>query len=310
MLDPHNRETLAGKCLYSFFQKRSKAGSLWSHPLMRSTNIISKACLHALISVVIGITAFAQTNGLGDAWKSDKKTGSQPAATGSDSKQSKVEATKASPSQAEQKVDQNPSSSSEATSAVAIPETVPVEPKVPGTASSAVRTAISAAFSSASGASNVTNTVVDSADAAANAVNVGMNASRLEMPASAPDDELSGIGPVHTFQATAYSLPGKTRSGAPVRRGVLAADPRVLPLGTVVQLKAGNYSGVYTVHDTGGAIKGNLVDVWMPSSKEARIFGRRSVKLTVLKYGGTAGRVGSKSAPAAKAKAASRKSRR
>lgn len=265
---------------------------------MRSKNIISKACLHALISVVIGITAYAQTNSLGEAWKSDKKTGSQPAAAGSESKQSKVEAATASPSQAEQKVDQKPSSSSEATSAVVVPETVPVEPKALVEPKAPVEPKVAA------------NSV---ADAVSNAVKVGMNASRLEMPATPPDDELSGIGPVHTFQATAYSLPGKTRSGAPVRRGVLAADPRVLPLGTVVQIKAGNYSGVYTVHDTGGAIKGNLVDVWMPSSREARNFGRRSVKLTVLKYGGTAGttaKAGSKSVPAGKARTSAKKTTR
>jgi 3D (Asp-Asp-Asp) domain-containing protein len=95
------------------------------------------------------------------------------------------------------------------------------------------------------------------------------------------DDEYAPRG----FSATAYSLRGRTRSGVYVRRGVIAADPRVLPLGTVVQLKAGNnYSGVYTVHDTGGAIKGRLIDIWMPSSREARRFGRQRIKLVVIQY--------------------------
>lgn len=98
--------------------------------------------------------------------------------------------------------------------------------------------------------------------------------------------DLIGIEPPATFHATAYSLPGRTRVGSQVRRGVIAADPRVLPLGSVVQLKAGNYSGLYTVHDTGTAIKGKRIDVWMPSSREARSFGRQNVRLTVLKYGG------------------------
>ena len=99
-------------------------------------------------------------------------------------------------------------------------------------------------------------------------------------------EELVGIEPPATFHATAYSLRGITRAGTRVRRGVIAADPRVLPLGSVVQLKAGNYSGLYTVHDTGSAIKGKRIDVWMPSSREARSFGRQNVRLTVLKYGG------------------------
>lgn len=100
------------------------------------------------------------------------------------------------------------------------------------------------------------------------------------------ESELVGIEPPRSFQATAYSLRGITRSGSYVRRGVIAADPRVLPLGSVVHLKAGNYTGVYSVQDTGGAIKGKRIDVWMPSSREARSFGRQNVRLTVLKYGG------------------------
>lgn len=87
------------------------------------------------------------------------------------------------------------------------------------------------------------------------------------------------------FKATAYSLKGRTASGIETRQGVVAADPKVIPLGSLVQIKAGNYSGVYTVHDTGSAVKGNLVDVWMPSQKEALRFGRRAIKLQVLRYG-------------------------
>jgi 3D (Asp-Asp-Asp) domain-containing protein len=87
------------------------------------------------------------------------------------------------------------------------------------------------------------------------------------------------------FRATAYALRGRTRSGVYVRRGIIAADPRVLPLGSVVEMKAGSWSGTYTVHDTGGRIKGKIIDVWVPSNSEARQFGRRSVKIHVLRYG-------------------------
>ncbi|HSI88531.1 MAG TPA: 3D domain-containing protein, partial [Pyrinomonadaceae bacterium] len=57
----------------------------------------------------------------------------------------------------------------------------------------------------------------------------------------------------------------------------IAADPRVLKLGSSVNLGAGNYSGNYLVADTGGKIKGNRVDIWMASCAEARRFGRRTV---------------------------------
>jgi len=96
---------------------------------------------------------------------------------------------------------------------------------------------------------------------------------------------LENMGEPMTFHATAYALKGRTRSGTYVRRGVVAADPRVLPLGSVVQIKSGKYTGVYKVEDTGKVIRGNIVDVWVPDNKEARQFGRRKIQLHVLKLG-------------------------
>jgi 3D (Asp-Asp-Asp) domain-containing protein len=87
------------------------------------------------------------------------------------------------------------------------------------------------------------------------------------------------------YIATAYNLPGKTASGLRVREGIIAADPRVLPLGTRVRLDAGPYSGEYIVADTGSAVKGRKIDVWVPSYREACRFGRRNIKLSVLSYG-------------------------
>lgn len=87
------------------------------------------------------------------------------------------------------------------------------------------------------------------------------------------------------YTATAYSLYGKTASGRRVSKGLIAADPRVLPLGTRVRLEAGAYSGEYLVADTGGAVRGKRIDIWTPSGREAMRFGRRTVKLTVLAYG-------------------------
>jgi 3D (Asp-Asp-Asp) domain-containing protein len=89
-----------------------------------------------------------------------------------------------------------------------------------------------------------------------------------------------------TYTATAYSLHGRTASGKPVSRGLIAADPRILPLGTRVRVDGGNFSGEYLVADTGGAVKGRRIDIWTPTSREALRFGRRAVKLTVLSFGG------------------------
>lgn len=88
-----------------------------------------------------------------------------------------------------------------------------------------------------------------------------------------------------TFLATAYCLPGATASGLPVGPGVIAADPDVLPLGSIVRLVAGRYSGTYTVLDTGAKVRGRMVDIWMPSEQEARRFGVRKVRLQILRHG-------------------------
>jgi 3D (Asp-Asp-Asp) domain-containing protein len=88
------------------------------------------------------------------------------------------------------------------------------------------------------------------------------------------------------YLATAYSLRGRTASGQMVAKGLIAADPRHLPLGTRVRLDAGNYSGEYVVADTGSMVRGRRIDIWTPSSREAMRFGKRKVKLTVLSYGG------------------------
>src|SRR6266516_1140695 len=91
--------------------------------------------------------------------------------------------------------------------------------------------------------------------------------------------------PIQNYMATAYCLRGRTASGKMVARGLIAADPLVLPLGSRVRLDAGSYSGEYLVADTGGAVRGRHIDIWTASAREAMTFGRRSVKLTVLSYG-------------------------
>jgi 3D (Asp-Asp-Asp) domain-containing protein len=82
-----------------------------------------------------------------------------------------------------------------------------------------------------------------------------------------------------SFSATAYCLKGRTALGHGVRRGIIAADPRVLKLGSRITINAGPYSGSYLVSDTGGSIRGKRLDIWMPNCSEARRFGRRTVSV-------------------------------
>src|SRR3954469_18315580 len=86
--------------------------------------------------------------------------------------------------------------------------------------------------------------------------------------------------------ATAYCDKGKTDGGSVARRGLIAADPHVIPLGSVVRLEVASrrqYNGVYNVMDTGSAVKGHRVDIFMPSCPEAKKFGERPVIARVLK---------------------------
>ena len=108
---------------------------------------------------------------------------------------------------------------------------------------------------------------------------------RVEKAPPATNDGDFEVAP-QTYTATAYSLRGRTASGQTVSRGLIAADPRVLPIGTRVRVEAGTFSGEYEVADTGGSVKGRRIDIWTPTAREAMQFGRRAVKLTVLSFGG------------------------
>jgi 3D (Asp-Asp-Asp) domain-containing protein len=75
---------------------------------------------------------------------------------------------------------------------------------------------------------------------------------------------------------TAYCLHGTTRRGRYVRNGIVAADPRLFPLSRYVELYDGRrYLGRFLVDDTGRKIKGSHLDVWLPTCRAARVFGRR-----------------------------------
>ncbi len=90
-----------------------------------------------------------------------------------------------------------------------------------------------------------------------------------------------------TFSATAYCKGLLTSSGVAAQTGVVAADPALLPIGSVVEVGVGNeqYDGIYTVLDTGPQVRGRDVDIYMWSCYEALRFGRRPARVTVLRLG-------------------------
>jgi 3D (Asp-Asp-Asp) domain-containing protein len=78
-------------------------------------------------------------------------------------------------------------------------------------------------------------------------------------------------------EITAYCLTRtQTRRGRYVRAGIVATDPKLFPLSRYLELYVGKrYMGRFLIDDTGRLIQGNKIDIWMPTCREARIFGRR-----------------------------------
>lgn len=80
--------------------------------------------------------------------------------------------------------------------------------------------------------------------------------------------------------AVAYSLPGKTASGIAVRKGVVAVDPVLIPLGTKMHVPG---YGPGIAADVGSGIKGRIIDLWFPTLAQAKAWGRRTVTITVYR---------------------------
>lgn len=89
------------------------------------------------------------------------------------------------------------------------------------------------------------------------------------------------------FGATAYCKGRTTASGVNVRSGIAAADPALLPVGSVIQVDAPGtrHDGIYTIMDTGPKVQGRRLDLYMWSCHEALRFGYATVDTSVLRLG-------------------------
>ena len=99
------------------------------------------------------------------------------------------------------------------------------------------------------------------------------------------------------FKATAYcscekccdkdpsdELYGITASGKRARWGTVAVDRRVIKLGSRLRIK-GFPGTIFRAEDIGGAIKGNRIDVWFPSHREALKFGVQKIVVQRVRNG-------------------------
>jgi 3D (Asp-Asp-Asp) domain-containing protein len=89
------------------------------------------------------------------------------------------------------------------------------------------------------------------------------------------------------FTATGYCRGTTTASGVNVRSGIAAADPDLLPVGSVVRVEnlPAAYNGIYTVMDTGPKVHGRHLDIYIWNCDEALELGRRQMVITVLRMG-------------------------
>ena len=116
----------------------------------------------------------------------------------------------------------------------------------------------------------------------------------VSQPVEQPKEEVQVSSAVEqsvkemTVTATAYTAyctgcSGTTAIGIDLRANpnqrVIAVDPRVIPLGTKVWVEG---YGEAIAGDTGGAIKGNKIDVFIPSQESAMAWGVKTVKIRIL----------------------------
>jgi N-acetylmuramoyl-L-alanine amidase len=113
-------------------------------------------------------------------------------------------------------------------------------------------------------------------------------ASNNDTTTTVPVPQVSNIAKTMTVESTAYTAyctgcSGVTADGMNLRANpdlkVIAVDPNVIPLGTKVWVEG---YGEAIAADTGGAIKGNKIDVFIPSNEAANDWGRRTVTIKIL----------------------------
>ncbi|MDO5296840.1 MAG: 3D domain-containing protein [bacterium] len=89
----------------------------------------------------------------------------------------------------------------------------------------------------------------------------------------------AGVGKQIKVKAYAYCIQGRTASGTRTGLGTIAVDPALIPLGSKVYIPGYGWG---TALDTGGHMRGSVIDIWYPSNSECMRWGVRSVTVTVL----------------------------
>ncbi|MHB8968353.1 MAG: PcsB-like coiled-coil domain-containing protein [Thermoleophilia bacterium] len=108
-------------------------------------------------------------------------------------------------------------------------------------------------------------------------IEANMNSIQSQSDSSGGYNPPPAGGTTFSVTSTAYCLTGRTATGMYAGPGIIAVDPGVIPLGS--QVYVSGYGNAIAA-DTGGAIRGNKIDVWLPCS-DAYIWGVRTVNITI-----------------------------
>lgn len=140
--------------------------------------------------------------------------------------------------------------------------------------------AISSLEAAAQAAQLKSATLTAQSAAAGSAASVGLSADTSGADISAPAPPVAPAAGERTITvlATGYTLRGRTATGLPTGPGIVAVDPALIPLGTHMTIP-GYGEGVAA--DTGGAVRGAVIDLWFPSLAQALAWGRRTVTITL-----------------------------
>lgn len=103
--------------------------------------------------------------------------------------------------------------------------------------------------------------------------------SRNESVSEVKENNISKNGKHMVVQATAYSGDSITSTGTVPKWGTIAVDPRVIPYGSRVYIP--QFNKVFIAEDCGGAVKGNIIDIFMSSKAECYKWGRRTIDIYI-----------------------------
>lgn len=132
---------------------------------------------------------------------------------------------------------------------------------------------------------DVANSAIYDAEIRIEELNEASTDNSIQTPPSSENEEYKAT---YIMEATAYTGGGITATGSkPVRDpnglSTIAVDPTVIPLGSKVYIPEYGYA---IAADTGGVVKGNIIDLYMNTLEECLSWGRRNVTLNIVAYPG------------------------